>query len=109
MSANLRQANENPSREMALNLKAGDVDDEVDAVLDVNDSSPWRATVNIDNTGNAQTGKTHLGFILQHANLFGRDHLASLQYVTSAEEPGRVKVYGAGLEVQCHQIGRAHV
>jgi len=107
MSANLRQANENPSREMALNLKAGDVDDEVDAVLDVNDSSPWRATVNIDNTGNAQTGKTHLGFILQHANLFGRDHLASLQYVTSAEEPGRVKVYGAGYHVPFYDTGDA--
>lgn len=105
ISANLRQGNENPSREMALTLKAGDVDDEVDAVLEVKDSSPWRATVNIDNTGNEQTGKSHMGFILQHANLFGRDHLASLQYVTSAEEPGRVKVYGAGYHVPFYESG----
>lgn len=107
ISANLRQANQNPSREMALTLKAGDVDDEVDAVLDVKDSSPWRATANIDNTGNAQTGKTHMGFMLQHANLFGRDHLASLQYVTSAEEPGRVKVYGAGYHVPFYESGNS--
>ena len=105
ISANLRQANENPSRDIALTLKAGDVDDEVDAVLEVKDSSPWRAMLNLDNTGNEQTGKTHLGVILQHANLFGRDHLASLQYVTSAEEPGRVKVYGAGYHVPFYDTG----
>nr|GEU28421.1 hypothetical protein [Tanacetum cinerariifolium] len=107
MSANLRQANENPSRELALTLQAGDADDAVDAVLDVKDSSPWRATVNLDNTGNEQTGKTHMGVMLQHANLFGRDHLASLQYVTSAEEPGRVKVYGAGYHVPFYDTGDA--
>ena len=101
VSANLKQANESPSKQVTLKLQGSDTDGEVDAMLDVKDESAWKAMANADNTGTEQTGKTHLGFILQHANLFGRDHLASLQYTTSAGEPGRVKVYGAGYIFRC--------
>lgn len=105
VSANLKQANESPSKQVTLKLQGSDTDGEVDAVLDVKDESPWKAMASADNTGTEQTGKTHLGFILQHANLFGRDHLASLQYTTSAEEPGRVKVYGAGYHIPLYESG----
>jgi hemolysin activation/secretion protein len=105
ISANLKQSNENPSKQVTLKLQGSDTDGEVDAVLEVKDERAWKAMANVDNTGTAQTGKTHLGFILQHANLFGRDHLASLQYTTSAEEPGRVKVYGAGYHVPLYALG----
>lgn len=107
ISANLKQANENPSRQLALTLKAGETDDEIDALLDVRDSSPWRVLANVDNTGSAQTGRSRVGMGLQHANLFGRDHLVSLQYITSAEEPGRVKVYGAGYHIPFYDSGNA--
>lgn len=99
VSANLKLGNDNPAKEVTLKLQSGELDDEVDAVLDVKDQPIWKGMLNADNTGTAQTGKTHLGFIVQNANLFGLDHLASLQYTTSAEEPGRVKVYGAGYHV----------
>ena len=105
VSANLKLGNENPSKQVTLKLQAGEVDGEVDAVLEVKDQPPWTAMANADNTGTAQTGKTHLGFILQNANLFGRDHVASLQYTTSAEEPGRVKVYGAGYHIPLYALG----
>lgn len=105
VSANLKQGNESPAKQVTLKLQAGEKDDEVDAVLEVKDQPVWKAMANVDNTGTEQTGKTHLGFILQNANLFGLDHLASLQYTTSAEEPGRVKVYGAGYHVPLYALG----
>ncbi|GJI94386.1 hypothetical protein RugamoR57_11040 [Duganella caerulea] len=105
VSANLKQGNESPAKEVTLKLQSGELDDEVDAILDVKDQTPWKGMVNIDNTGTQQTGKTHVGFILQNANLFNRDHLASLQYTTSAEEPGRVKVYGAGYHIPLYALG----
>ena len=105
VSSNLKQANESPSKQVTMKLQSGEKDDEVDAVLEVKDESPWKVMANADNTGTDSTGKTHLGVILQNANLFGRDHLASLQYTTSAEEPGRVKVYGAGYHVPLYGLG----
>lgn len=105
VSANLKLGNENPAKEVTLKLASGAQDDEIDALLDVKDQSVWKGMVNLDNTGTRQTGKTHLGFILQNANLFNRDHQASLQYTTSAEEPGRVKVYGAGYHIPLYALG----
>jgi hemolysin activation/secretion protein len=105
ISNDLKLANENPSKKVTLKLQGSDKPDEVDAMLDVSDQSPWTAMFNADNTGTQQTGRTHLGVILQHANLFGRDHVASLQYTTSAEEPGRVKVYGAGYHIPLYALG----
>ncbi|KQW97064.1 peptidase S37 [Massilia sp. Root418] len=105
VSNNLRLANENPSRKVNLKLQSSDTEGEVDARLDVSDENPWKAMLNADNTGTGQTGKTHLGFVLQHANLWGRDHVASLQYTTTAEEPGRVKVYGVGYHIPLYSLG----
>ncbi|MYM25670.1 BamA/TamA family outer membrane protein [Duganella sp. FT135W] len=105
VSNNLKQGNENPSKQVTMKLQSGEKDDEVDAVLDVKDESPWKVMANADNTGTTATGKTHVGVVLQNANLFGRDHLASLQYTSSAEEPGRVKVYGAGYHIPLYASG----
>lgn len=105
VSANLKQANENPARQVTMKLQAGEKNDEVDALLDIKDESPWKIMGNADNTGTEATGKTHLGVVLQNANLFNRDHIATLQYITSAEEPGRVKVYGAGYHIPLYQSG----
>ena len=105
VSANLKQANESPAKQVTMKLQGGEKEDEVDAVLDVKDESPWKVMANGDNTGTEATGKTHVGVVLQNANLFGRDHLATLQYTTSAEEPGRVKVYGAGYHIPLYESG----
>ncbi|MFC0168959.1 ShlB/FhaC/HecB family hemolysin secretion/activation protein [Pseudoduganella danionis] len=107
VSANLKQVNENPAKNVTMKLQSGEVDEEVDALLDVKDQRPWKVMANLDNTGTEQTGKTHVSMVLQHANLFGLDHVASLQYTTTAEEPGRVKVYGAGYHIPLYALGDA--
>ncbi len=105
LSKGLHLANDNPARKITLKLQSGAQAGEVDADLEVVDERPWKASVNIDNTGSEQTGKSHAGFVLQHANLWGRDHVLSLQYTTAPEKPGRVSVYGAGYHLPLYARG----
>ncbi|TQK03877.1 hemolysin activation/secretion protein [Herbaspirillum sp. SJZ130] len=105
VSANLKQGNESQARKVTMRLQGGEDKDRVDVVLDVQDESPWKIMGSAANTGNASTGRTQLAVALQNANLFGRDHLATLQYITSAEEPGRVKVYGASYHIPFYALG----
>jgi len=105
ISASLKLSNENPAKRVAMKLQGGEKDDEVDANLEVTDDTPWKVMANADNTGTSTTGKTHLGFVLQHANLFGLDHVASLQYSTTAEKPGAIKVYGLGYHIPLYGLG----
>jgi hemolysin activation/secretion protein len=61
--------------------------------------------LNFDNPGTDSTGKTHAGVVLQHANLWGRDHVGSLQYTTTAEHPDKVAVWGAGYHIPLYAQG----
>ena len=105
VSANLKLANENPARKITLSLEGGQLEDTVDARVDVVDQRAWTVMANVDNTGTTRTGKTHAGLVLQHANLWGRDHVASLQYTTTVEEPSQVAVWGAGYHVPLYEQG----
>ena len=106
VSASLRLANESPAKQVQMKLQSvDDSDDAVEARVTVSDQSPWRVALNLDNTGTGTTGKTHIGTVLQHANLWGRDHVASLQYTTTAEEPSKVAVWGAGYHVPLYGLG----
>lgn len=105
LGASLNLANENPARRMEVQLAAGSLERDVDAVVTVADQRPWSASVNIDNTGTAESGKTHAGVVLQNANLWGLDHVASLQYTTALEHPDKVAIYGAGYHVPLYALG----
>jgi hemolysin activation/secretion protein len=105
ISKSLKLANENPAKKVVMTLQSAEQDDQVDATLAVTDESPWAATLNVDNSGSDQTGKTHLGAVLQNANMFGLDHVLSLQYTTTVEKPSAIKVYGAGYHVPLYSIG----
>jgi len=107
VSANLRLLNENPARKVKLNLAGADADDEVEARVEVADERPWKAMLSVDNTGTEATGETHAGVMLQHANLWGRDHVGSIQYVTTAEHPDRVAVWAAGYHIPLYALGDA--
>ncbi len=105
ISKSLKLANENPAKKTVMKMKSGPVDGEVDATLAVADESVWLTTLNLDNTGTAATGRTYAGVVLQNANLFGRDHVLSLQYTTTLEEPSRVGVYGVGYHLPLYALG----
>jgi hemolysin activation/secretion protein len=107
VSANLRLVNENPAKKVKLNLAdAGDANsDDLEARVEVIDERPWKAMLSVDNTGTEATGETHAGVMLQHANLWGRDHVGSLQYITTAERPDRVAVWSAGYHIPLYSLG----
>ena len=105
LSQSLKLANENPARKLEVKLAGGEADGTVDASIAVADERAWKATLNLDNTGSKDSGKTHAGVVLQHANLWGRDHVASLQYTTSLEHANQVGVYGLGYHVPLYALG----
>ncbi|NDZ13119.1 peptidase S37 [Variovorax sp. WS11] len=105
ISASLQVANTNPAKQTTLALQGAEQPDQVDAVVRVAEDKPWRIGLAADNTGNADIGRTRLSTLFQHANLFGLDHVASLQYVTSAEKPSKLSVFGAGYHVPLYGLG----
>ncbi|MET3131649.1 hemolysin activation/secretion protein [Oxalobacteraceae bacterium GrIS 1.11] len=105
VSRSLKLANENPAKKVNLKLHSGATDGEIDAALEVTDERVWKASLNLDNTGSAESGRTHAGVVLQNANLWGRDHVFSLQYTTTVEEPNRVSVYGLGYHWPLYDLG----
>ena len=105
LGQSLKLANENPARRIEVSLAGSDTDGAVDATVSVADERAWKAMLNLDNTGSKDSGKTHVGVVLQHANLWGRDHVVSLQYTTSLEHANQVGVYGLGYHVPLYELG----
>lgn len=107
ISADLRNANQNPAKHVDVQMKSGESDDQVDAAVTVVDEKPSRFGVSLDNTGTASTGRTHLGLLYQNANLSGHDDVMSLQYTTSVEKPSKVNVFGAGYHLPLYDSGNS--
>lgn len=105
ISKSLKLANENPAKKTVVKIKSGAVDETVDVTLSVDEESLWLTTLNFDNTGNKQVGKTYAGVVLKNANMFGRDHVATLQYTTTLERSGDVAVYGLGYHIPLYARG----
>lgn len=106
ISASLKVANTNPAKQLTLALQTADQPETVDAVISVTeDKKPWRIGLNADNSGSTETGRTRLGVLFQHANLWDLDHVMTLQYTTSAEKPSNVSVYGVGYHVPLYALG----
>jgi len=104
ISANVQLANENPAKQADVVLRLGEKEGEVEARVGVVDSSPLRPFVTLDNTGNEQTGDYRFGVGLQHANLWDRDHIATLNFITS-DRPSQVKIYSASYRLPLYGLG----
>ncbi|MDO9167057.1 MAG: ShlB/FhaC/HecB family hemolysin secretion/activation protein [Rhodoferax sp.] len=105
VSRSLKVANENPAKKIDLQLQAGDKEGEINARVTVVDEKTWSVNASIDNTGDTSSGRNHLNVQLQHANIANLDHVASLQYTTSLDNPGKVSVYGFGYHVPLYSLG----
>lgn len=88
LSSNILLANENSTRQIEVVLAASETENAVDAKIKVQDSSPHKFFVTMDNTGSQSTGMYRTGVGYQHNNLFNRDQAATFNYSTS---PGHVK------------------
>jgi len=105
VAKNLRLANENPAKQTNVTLRAGAKEGEVDARIDVKDENPRKWFVTLDNTGTGPTGYHRAGIGYQDANLFGRDHAMTLQFVTSVEKPSQVGIYSFGYHMPLYARG----
>ena len=92
----IQLANENPVKELQVKLAAGAKPGDIDADIAVAEEKALRFLVGLDNTGNSQSGNYRLSVGLQHANLWNRDHIGTLQYQTSPTEPNLVRIYSVG-------------
>lgn len=92
----IRLSNENPAKELKVTLVAGEKPGAIDAELAVTDENPLRFLFGFDNTGDPATGDYRLSLGVQHANLFGLDHVGTAQVQTSPGEPERVHIYSLG-------------
>lgn len=92
----IQLSNSNPAKHVSVSLTAGARPGEIDAVVKVADRQPLQYLVGYNNTGNAMTGRHRVSVGIEHANLFERDHVGTLQYQTSPENPERVRIFSAG-------------
>lgn len=103
----LKLANENPSRQLNVVMKAAPKDDEMDAEVRVTDLDPASWGVSFDNTGSGETGRTRLGLFYRHANLMDADHVGMLQMQVSPQHMDRVRVFGGAYKVPLYESGNS--
>ena len=105
LSANIRLANENPTRQIDVVLAMGEAENTVDAKVNVQYRSPHKFFLTLDNTGNQSTGmyRTVIGY--QHNNLFNRDHAATFNYSTSPEQVSNVTQISASYRLPIYSLG----
>ena len=104
LARQLRLANENPARQLSVELRS-ESPGQIDAVVSVVQDKPWKVGAVFDNTGTPATGRTRIGAFFQHANAADRDHVATLQYVTSPDRPGDVTIGALNYRVPLPWLG----
>ncbi len=107
VSSNLQLANENPARQLEVTLDGKDTSGQLDALVKVKGVPPRKAYMTIDNTGTDQTGEYRIGFGLQHANLWGLDHIATFNYMTPIDRPDHVNLFSGSYRIPLYALGNS--
>lgn len=106
----LAAANVNPAKQLAVTFREASASDAVDANLRVRDSDPLSTFVNYSGNlpgeaKNPDDSVSRLGFGIQHANLFDRDHVASFTYTTDPSKPDKVSLLGLYYQLPLYGTG----
>jgi len=105
MARSLTIANQNSGKRTRLTLETGDKENEIDATLSVVDQNPLSFTAWLNNTGTQASGDYRVGASLSHRNLFGRDHSASLTFISSPEDFDEVQQLALSYKVPVYTWG----
>ena len=96
----IQLTNENPAKDVKVTLTPGARPGEIDADVAVTETRPLQFLLGYNNSGQETTGGKHRVSVgLQHSNLFGRDHVGTMQYQTSPENPDQVRIFSVGYRV----------
>ena len=99
----IQLTNNNSAKHVNVSLTAGAGPGDIDADVSVTDTRPLQYLAGYNNTGTASTGRGRISFGIEHANLFDRDHVGTLQFQTSPQEPGRVRIFSGGYRVPLYR------
>lgn len=80
--------NQNPSRRVTPELRAGVAPGTLDVVLGVEETFPLHASIEVNNFGSAATSDLRLSGTLRYDNLWGRGDSISLSTQIAPERPG---------------------
>ena len=108
ISDNVQLSNENPSKHVDLTLGVSEEEGKVDAKVGVTDENSKRVFFSLDNTGERKTtGQYRAGVSYRDSNVFGRDEVLTLGYITSPDVPSgvNVNVYTIGLRMPFYKLG----
>jgi len=105
IARSLTVANQNPGKRTRLTLASGEKDDEIDATLTVVDRKPLNISTWLNNTGTDASGEFRVGAKIGHRNLFGRDHIGSLSFITSPEDSSEVQQFSAIYQMPVYSLG----
>jgi hemolysin activation/secretion protein len=115
INRDLRIANESPAKRSVVVFNPGDRESELEAVVRVTEEAPLSAFVSLDTSGTQSTGKFRAGAGFRHANLFNRDHVLNMQYITAPNRAGNpdhlslapsrdVTIFGAGYHLPAYGL-----
>ncbi len=99
IDAQIQIANENPAKKVQVLLQPGERPGEAQARVSVSERPVRQGFVSMDNTGNSNTGHLRASLGWQHANVAGRDHVWSAQFMFSPDEPKAVRVLSTAYRV----------
>lgn len=105
LDRSLKVANQHPAKRLRLTMRESNEPDRIDALVEVNDRPPWRLFASLANRGSAGSGRNRLSLGAQHSNLFGRDHSATLSYITSPNHTRAVRQVGAFYRIPFYRAG----
>lgn len=92
-------ANENPSKNVQVALRAAPEPDLIDAAVKVTDSLPLRLSTMVNNAGSQQTGPDRFTLSVGHDNVMGLDHQILAAVTTSLANPSGVRQVGLNYRV----------
>ena len=105
IDAQIQLANENPAKQLAVSLEAGQRPGEVDVQVAVSERPARRWSLGLDNTGNAGTGRLRSNVSVVQADLWDLDHVLSLQFQFAPEKPRAVAVASVSYRVPLYAQG----
>jgi hemolysin activation/secretion protein len=105
LQRNLDLANESAAKHTSVTFRQSEATAKTDALVRVNEDEPIRVVATIDNTGNESTGKYRTGVSVVHSNVFDRDHVLSMQVLTSPSHVDKVAIVGLGYHVPLYGLG----
>jgi hemolysin activation/secretion protein len=105
IAKNLQLSNENPARKMEVVLRTSETPGELDAGVKIDALPPRKIFTTLDNTGTDLSGEYRIGLGIQHANLFGLDHVATFNYITAIDRPTDINLYSGSYRIPLYSLG----